>query len=72
MTCIDPYLGRRLNLRNVFFETDHLWALGCLLKDRRFGRPPPEQSLPFGDVVVDLTLLGIERNLDEMMGFILG
>ena len=72
LTCIDPYLGRRLNLRNVFFETDHLWALGCLLKDRRFGRPPPEQSLPFGDVVVDLTLLGIERNLDEMMGFILG
>ena len=72
VTCIDPYLGRRLNLRNVFFETDHLWALGCLLKDRRFGRPPPEQSLPFGDVVVDLTLLGIERNLDEMMGFILG
>jgi len=33
------------------------------LQDRRFGRPPPERALPFGDVVVDLTLLGIERCL---------
>lgn len=42
-------------------ESRRFW-ISSDIKDRRFGRPPPEQSLPFGDVVVDLTLLGIERD----------
>ena len=33
------------------------------VKDRRFGRPLPETGLPLGDLVVDLTLLGIQRRL---------
>lgn len=41
-------------------ESRRFW-ISSEVKDRRFGRPPPERSLPFGDVVVDLTLLGIER-----------
>jgi len=41
-------------------ESRRFWIPGDV-KDRRFGRPPPESSLPFGDLVVDLTLLGIER-----------
>eukprot|EP00435_Cladocopium_sp_Y103_P049615 s3144_g15.t1 len=41
-------------------ESRRFW-ISSEVKDRRFGRPPPERALPSGDVVVDLTLLGIER-----------
>ncbi|CAJ1411195.1 unnamed protein product [Effrenium voratum] len=40
-------------------ETRRFW-IPQDAQDRRFGRPPPDRSLPMGDLVVDLTLLDIK------------
>ncbi|CAJ1393434.1 unnamed protein product [Effrenium voratum] len=47
-------------LTMVVGETRRFW-IPWDAPDRRFGRPVPERALPAGDLVVDLTVLGIER-----------
>lgn len=47
-------------LRMLPGETRRFWV-DKTTEDRRFGRPVPERFLPNGDLVVDLTLLGIDR-----------
>jgi len=41
-------------------ESRRFWVSDTV-EDRRFGRPVPERFLPNGNLVVDITLLGIQR-----------